>query len=148
MERRPLTGYPGPKYEKQCADCGHAYRAIASKWCDVCTLANYVYRTIGAGQLAASKAVNREIKHGRLVPPDFFNCVDCGAQAQIYEHRDYNKPLDVVPTCRPCNGLRGYAIPKKMTFDEFFDLVQQSRYRALTRENLQHIQQKHFKEQT
>lgn len=146
MERRKLAGYPGPQYAKQCIDCGHTYWAITSKWCDVCTLANYVYRKFGAGQAAASAAVNREIRYGRMVPPDFFDCVDCGNQATVYEHRDYNKPLEVVPTCRPCNGKRGYAIPLKMTFEDFFALVQNSQYYNLTRENLQHIRTKYFKE--
>lgn len=147
MERRPLTGYPGPQYEKNCSDCGHRYRAIVGKWCDVCVIANYAYRIYGTGQSAALAAVNREIRYGRLVPPDFFNCVDCGGQASLYEHRDYNKPLEVVPACRSCNGKRGYAIPKKMTFDAFFELVQNSRYSGLTRENLDFIRLKHFQDQ-
>jgi transcription elongation factor Elf1 len=78
-----------------------------------------MYRLYGTGQMAATAAVNRAIKRGELLPPAEFICVDCGKQAQIYEHRDYNKPLDVEPTCRPCNAKRGYAIPKKMTFSEF-----------------------------
>jgi hypothetical protein len=37
-------------------------------------------------------------------------CVDCGAQARDYDHRDYNKPLEVDPVCRRCNLRRGPAI--------------------------------------
>jgi hypothetical protein len=37
-------------------------------------------------------------------------CVDCGAQARDYDHRDYNKPLEVNPVCRRCNLRRGPAI--------------------------------------
>lgn len=42
-------------------------------------------------------------------------CVDCGCPAAHYEHRDYWKPLDVEPTCVPCNFKRGPALhaPKR-----------------------------------
>ena len=36
-------------------------------------------------------------------------CVDCGKRATEYDHRDYNKPLDVEPVCNTCNRLRGPA---------------------------------------
>lgn len=36
-------------------------------------------------------------------------CVDCGAVATEYDHRDYAKPLEVEPVCRGCNALRGSA---------------------------------------
>jgi len=34
-------------------------------------------------------------------------CVDCGKRAKVYDHRDYNKPLDVEPVCIKCNSMRG-----------------------------------------
>jgi hypothetical protein len=37
-------------------------------------------------------------------------CVDCGAAAVEYDHRDYGRPLDVDPVCRVCNKKRGTAI--------------------------------------
>ena len=33
-------------------------------------------------------------------------CIDCGKRAVVYDHRDYNKPLDVVPVCISCNSLK------------------------------------------
>lgn len=37
-------------------------------------------------------------------------CVDCKkARAQCYDHRDYNRPLDVEPVCYRCNLHRGPA---------------------------------------
>ena len=36
-------------------------------------------------------------------------CMDCGRPAKCYDHRDYDKPDEVEPTCRRCNGLRGRA---------------------------------------
>ena len=59
--------------------------------------------------LAVHKAKDRgELPH--LMCGDI-PCVDCGAPARDYDHRDYNKPLDVEPVCRRCNILRGPAIP-------------------------------------
>lgn len=37
-------------------------------------------------------------------------CVDCGEQAQCYDHRDYLEPLVVEPVCDPCNYHRGLAV--------------------------------------
>ena len=36
-------------------------------------------------------------------------CIDCGDAAQVYEHRDYSKPLEVDPVCQRCNIARGRA---------------------------------------
>lgn len=36
-------------------------------------------------------------------------CVDCGKPAYDYDHREYSKPLNVVPVCRACNLRRGPA---------------------------------------
>lgn len=36
-------------------------------------------------------------------------CVDCGMPAKEYDHRDYTRPLDVVPVCGSCNSKRGVA---------------------------------------
>ena len=38
-------------------------------------------------------------------------CVDCGKPAHSYDHRDYEKPLDVEPVCRSCNRRRPRAEP-------------------------------------
>jgi hypothetical protein len=45
-----------------------------------------------------------------MAPARTFNCVDCGKTAHGYDHRDYRKPLDVVPICRSCNYKRGPAL--------------------------------------
>lgn len=34
-------------------------------------------------------------------------CVDCGAVARVYEHRDYYRPMEVEPVCDRCNTRRG-----------------------------------------
>lgn len=59
----------------------------------------------------AHYAVDCAITAGSL--PDleqlFVKCSDCSEAACFYDHRDYLEPLDVVPVCRRCNGLRGPA---------------------------------------
>ena len=56
--------------------------------------------------------VANEIRLGRMKKASCFNCADCGKAASEYDHRDYNKPLDVEPVCRSCNIRRGSAILK------------------------------------
>jgi hypothetical protein len=72
------------------------------------------------GKAYAGRMVQRAIKRGELRPPYEFECADCQKQAMQYDHRDYNKPLDVVPVCRSCNITRGPAIPIKGYFAEMF----------------------------
>jgi len=63
------------------------------------------------GRKNAHGKVRYAIKRGVLPPiTDGVLCVDCGNQATEYDHRDYNKPLDVEPTCRRCNMRRGPGI--------------------------------------
>lgn len=54
----------------------------------------------------------RAVKKGILPAPETLKCVDCGHSAVHYEHRDYNRPLDVEPVCRSCNAKRGAAVPR------------------------------------
>ncbi len=67
------------------------------------------------GARRAYGKVQTAIKQGLLLHPSKCSCVDCGRPARDYDHRDYNKPLEVVPVCRPCNKLRGPAIPISAT---------------------------------
>ena len=67
------------------------------------------------GAIAAINAVKQAVKKGILASVKTLLCVDCGKNAQCYDHRDYNKPLEVAPVCRSCNFKRGLAIPLDMT---------------------------------
>lgn len=64
-----------------------------------------------SGQSVAIAAVNKAIREGRLaaITKDT-QCIDCGKPARVYDHRDYNFPLDVDPVCQGCNIKRGSAI--------------------------------------
>jgi len=65
------------------------------------------------GARKAIALVNQAVKKGILPSVKSLFCVDCGRPGECYDHRDYNKPLDVVPVCRKCNFRRGSAIPVK-----------------------------------
>ncbi len=58
----------------------------------------------------AKTAVYLAVRNKRLPRPEELKCFDCEKQAQVYDHRNYSKPLEVVPVCRSCNALRGPAI--------------------------------------
>ena len=55
----------------------------------------------------AMDAVYRAIKTGRLVHPSTLPCQDCDRQAEYYDHRHYDKPIEVAPVCHGCNLRRG-----------------------------------------
>lgn len=94
--------------EKSCVFCNGSMenRYHNAKYCFYCE--DNIY---GYGQRKAMAEVARAIKKGKLKSPKEFDCVDCGKPAICYDHRDYNKPLEVVPVCSKCNHKRGLAIP-------------------------------------
>ena len=56
----------------------------------------------------AGASVGAAILRGELPRLDgSVACADCGRPAKHYEHRDYNKQLDVVQVCQSCNIKRG-----------------------------------------
>lgn len=75
-------------------------------------------REVNPGQYLALQMVNLAVRHGLLAPVKTKFCVDCGKPAAHYDHRDYNRPLDVEPVCVRCNVRRGPAIPLKPAGDQ------------------------------
>ena len=61
----------------------------------------------------ASQSVSRAVKKGLLadLKATRVKCADCDARATQYDHRDYNRPLEVVPVCASCNVSRGTIAP-------------------------------------
>ena len=84
-------------------------RDSRAKHCWSCSDA---YGIVNGGRNAIYQ-VKKAIRKGLLAPVKTLTCVDCGKPSECYDHRDYNKPLDVVPVCRSCNFHRGAAIPVK-----------------------------------
>ena len=98
---------------KICPDCGRRYAAWwSSVSCNGCSFIRFrrliaIRSKVGTEMVKAYKS--GELKRiGKLD-----KCVDCGKPAKHYDHRDYSKPLDVVPVCVSCNILRGPAIQTK-----------------------------------
>jgi hypothetical protein len=57
----------------------------------------------------AGSLVQLAIRHGLLTMQPDAKCVDCGKPADVWEHRDYARPLDVKPVCKGCNNRAGHA---------------------------------------
>lgn len=96
----------------KCVGCGGAFRtAFKLNRCPSCYPLYCRYMAYDRGTEPAVTAVKKAIKLGDLLPLRGQYCVDCGDPARDYDHRDYNKPLDVDPVCRSCNIRRGAAIP-------------------------------------
>jgi hypothetical protein len=89
-----------------------------AKHCFKCT---DLYGIVNGGRNAMYQ-VKKAIKKGILASLKTLICVDCERPAEVYDHRDYNKPLDVVPVCRKCNHRRGAAIPLKKDVDSEMNL--------------------------
>lgn len=70
---------------------------------------------------------------GLLPDPVNCICVDCGRNAECYDHRDYSKPLDVDPVCLGCNSRRGRGdmpqpkVPSDFRLNERGEMVAASR---------------------
>lgn len=58
----------------------------------------------------AQNKLNVAIRNGQVMKACAFRCKDCGKPAQVWDHRDYNKPLEVEAVCRGCNARRGPAL--------------------------------------
>ena len=77
--------------------------------------------TLNSARAKAAHLVAKQVKSGKLVRAKECVCVDCGKQAAHYDHREYLKPLDVVPVCIPCNIKRGPAIDIKQVIAEYLN---------------------------
>lgn len=89
---------------KTCLACSSTRLATYKAWwCEACHKAREKVRT------RAVRAVAKAVSAGALPRPSERACVDCGAAASDWDHRDYARPLDVAPVCRSCNLKRGPA---------------------------------------
>lgn len=103
-----------PREPKDCACCGSALpllRHYKKYVCETCLRSGSIpRRKVGAD---AHSMVALAVRLGYLKPIGECTCVSCGAQATDYDHRDYNKPLEVEPVCRSCNFARPPAILRR-----------------------------------
>ena len=91
---------------RSCFYCGTSLKSHA-RMCPPC--AQKRWATVRICKITLGRA----IRHGKIPSACTLICVDCGKQADAYDHRDYREPLLVVPVCNRCNYQRGPA--------EFFD---------------------------
>jgi len=102
------------KIKKTCAYCGYVRSMF--KHAILCYPCRRVAeKTRMAISSKASRLVFKAVARGDLPRLDgTITCVDCGKPAKVYEHRDYDRPLDVSPVCISCNVKRG---PAKQIID-------------------------------
>lgn len=96
-----------------CRECGAVEVRSGCNAKFLCTACKPPLDPYTQAKRAAHAAVATARRAGKLPDPYELDCVDCGEPAIEYEHRDYSKPLDVVPICRRCNLLRGRALVSK-----------------------------------
>lgn len=92
-KRRNLLGEPNPNYNVYQHKTNYQLRFYQNK------IAKKIYRLTKSGKIPSLKKNN--------IP-----CIYCGARATRYDHRNYNKPLEVDPVCARCNRL----LPRVFSF--------------------------------
>jgi hypothetical protein len=94
------------KKARICRACGRSHQGCLTGrnyYCVECRHDQGIARDVARSWMALA------LRTGRLMPASSFRCVDCDKWAEVWEHRDYSRPLDVEPTCCSCNHLRGPA---------------------------------------
>lgn len=86
-------------------------KTVGCRHCDECGAAHRYAMHVLSGRHRAAAEVYRAKQAGTLPPIHTQHCADCGAEAQAYDHRDYNAPLAVQAVCRSCNVMRGSGVP-------------------------------------
>lgn len=115
-----------PQYGKPCLLDGNKYHNHSRNSCRLCKMIrSRKYRETPKGkdyeknrnsslkgtlQEKAKRKVYIAVRAGRLPRIQNLNCLDCFRKAEVYDHRNYFKPLEVEPVCRICNFKRGPAI--------------------------------------
>lgn len=105
---------------KNCEQCGAdiSDRHWLTRFCWPCarernkaSTAKYLRTNPKARRHDAIRRITKTaIRAGFLQNPKELSCSDCGRPAECYDHRDYNKPLEVEPVCVRCNSSRGAGI--------------------------------------
>ena len=107
--------------QRYCAFCaGEIERPSTSRFCLAHVRLRSQQTRYLSGRTYCASQVSRAVRVGMLPSASLLTCADCGGAAGEYDHRDYNFPLLVEPTCRGCNARRGSAIWKRWESVESF----------------------------
>lgn len=99
----------------------------------------YFHTCYLSGAQFAQGAVAKARRQGLLADPRMLPCTDCRSAASEYDHRDYNKPLQVEPVCRGCNARRGRALPKQWRPGEWQAYIDRVAKATWTRRHVLHL---------
>ncbi len=103
-----IEKYEKPKKSKKhCIDCGKQITNTLPLTVRCYHCREKKYKEERTPQRGCAAIVGLAIKYKILPKQSDQACVDCGEQAEHYDHRDYMKPLDVDAVCRKCNFKRG-----------------------------------------
>ena len=90
--------------------CKHCKKARNKAYAQTPEKAAYQarYRAENRTKVLAQRAVNEEIRTGRMATATSCECVDCRKTAEVLHHHSYLEQhwLDVVPLCRSCHFTR------------------------------------------
>lgn len=89
---------------RACMHCGHSVGHRRSVMCGPCVYPH------GRLRVDAAQVLFKAVHSGQVPPAKGQQCVDCGRDADRYDHRDYSQPLNVQPVCASCNTKRGPAV--------------------------------------
>lgn len=96
-----------------CRPCSRAYRREYEKTHPRPYSKRKIEYTDGDHlHIKARRVVNHQVAKGEIPRIGTRNCVDCGAQAQQYDHYKGYLPenwLDIEPVCFPCSNKRDIA---------------------------------------
>ncbi len=81
------------------------------------------YVALALEKARAHSAVAYAVRSGKLknLKAHEVDCVDCGARAECYDHRDYKQPLLVDPVCEFCDSDRGMAAPYREMLAKYIE---------------------------
>lgn len=99
-----------PDHEKRtCLQCKKFYNkkySLDGRYKEI-QRKRYVEKIKGRYIEWAKSVVGLKVRCGSIPRASEFSCVDCGKKAMCYDHRDYEKPMEISPVCVSCNKKRG-----------------------------------------
>jgi hypothetical protein len=111
-----------PLQRKLEADCFMCSKKLSERNVGTAYQCKTCFSETSRIKMRAHSLVAYEIRAGRLakLASSDIRCVDCGEEAECYDHRDYRKPLDVSPVCDRCDAARGMGEPYRTLLNAYW----------------------------